>query len=649
MPTEEASLQPWAAGAAEAIGRTRAFRDLPAAEVDALARVAEPVAAAPGELLLRAGGPASTHLWLIEAGRVHVEAQPPDPAAPPQLVDVAEAGDVFGAASLLDRSTAARFSVRVVEPLRAFRLPADAVLRAAERFPGVAEVLGERNRRLLRLARAELARAGGGLEPAVELQSLAAPVASLLRRAPVLCAPGESLAAAARRMTEQGVGSLVVVDAERRPLGILTDADLRARVVARERSCDGPVGGAMSRPVRTVGEDAPLLEVLDRLAGGEIGHLVVVGREGRVVGVVSQGDLLRTQGRSPAALLHGLDSAAGVAELAQARQRVMRLLPELLHAGVEPELVTRLVTLLNDRAVGRALRWAEDAADADLGDGLPRPPYAWLALGSEGRREQTLATDQDNALVHTADPLDERALRWLECFARHAVDALERIGFPRCRGGVMASEPPWRRSLAEWERQLVLWTEEPAGTALVHSAIFFDLRPLHGDPALAASLWERIHALARRNDIFLAHLTQDAVGTVPPLRLLGGFALERTGPWRGTLNLKEKAMAPLVDCARVLALAGGLSETNTLLRFRSAAGVTLSRELAEDAAEAFAFLYLVRLQHHLALAGRGEEPHNHLDPHALPAFQRRSLKIAFQVVQQVQAAVASRYSSASFG
>jgi CBS domain-containing protein len=636
---------------ADMLSRSYLLRGLPAEVIATIAAEVRHERYPAGTVVLSQGGPRSDWLYMIETGTAHVEAVDEERGSP-QLVEVCGEGEVFGAASVLDRSpgAVARFTVRAADELTCCRIPRERVLWLVERYPDVADALALRNHRLLRRATAEIV---GRVEVPARgldfgLQVLVEPVGSRVRREPVVCPPGTSIADAARRMTEASIGSIPVVDEGRRPLGIVTDTDLRRTVIAESRPVSDPVGSIMSRPVITVRETDPALEALRLMSEHGVRHLIVTDGGGRVVGVISSGDLLMAQGNTPAGVLRGLATATNLDELAAARAQLSALLEDLVRVGVEPQKATRVITALNDRASRRALVWAEEETTAEMADetaGRFDPPaFCWLALGSEGREEQTLATDQDNALIHAAVADDPPATRWLERFSARAVDSLERLGFPRCPGNVMAANPYWRRSLDGWRHQVGRWVDVPDEQAMLESTIFFDFRPLAGESSLAEALRQTTREVIPRNRIYLAHLTRAALQQRPPLGMIRTFVVERGGEHRDTLNLKERGMAPLVDAARILALAAGVDATNTFERLSAAAETrSLGRELAEDAREAYAFLMLVRIQHHLALQAQGRPPNNHINPDELSSLQRRTLKVAFQVVQAVQSALSERY------
>jgi CBS domain-containing protein len=637
---------------AEALARSYLLRGLPAEIIDEMSGEVRHASFPAGAVVLTQGGPRSDWLYLIESGTAHVQSAGEGRDAALQLVEVCGEGEVFGAASVLDRSAnaRARYTVRAAEDLACYLIPRERVLWLAERFPAVADAFALRNHRLLRRATAEIVSRG---EPAVRaldfgLQALVEPVGSRVRREPVTCAADTPIAEVAHRMTEAGIGSMPVVDSRSRPIGIVTDSDLRRTVVAGARPVTDPVSSIMSSPVVTLRDTDPALDALRLMSDHGISHLAVVDADRRIRGVLSSGDLLVVQGNTPAGVLRSMETAANLEELAAARGQLVALLEDLVRVGVEPQKATRVITSLNDRAVRRALVWAEADATQELrseaGAGFAPPRFCWLALGSEGREEQTLAADQDNALIHEAGPDDPLAERWLERFGERAVDSLERLGFERCPGEVMASNRYWRRSLDGWREMVGRWVDTPDEKAMLESAIFFDFRPLYGDAALAAALRETVRSIVPRNDIYLAHLTRTALQNRPPLGLIRTFVVERGGEHRDTLDLKERGMAPLVDAARVLALGSGIDSTNTFERLSAAARArAISRELAEDAREAYAFLMLVRIQHHLAQQARGVAPDNHINPDDLSALQRRTLKVAFQVVQAVQGTLTERF------
>ncbi len=480
-----------------------------------------------------------------------------------------------------------------------------------------------------------------------DLGLLAAYVRDLVKGTPLTCGPETPVAEAARRMAERGAGSIVVVSAPGQPLGIVTDRDLRTRVVAAERPPSTPVRAVMSSPLVTIDAGAPAWDALLEMTRRNVHHLGV-NEAGRLTGVISTSDIVRLQGSHPVALAREIDAQDSIDGLAGAAPRVLAVVRWLSDGGAGLARIGRIVAELNDRLVRRAVELAEAGLRAD-GHGAAPAAYSWLAAGSEGRREQTLKTDQDNGLVHDDLPRDaEDAAAWFEHLAARVGDALERLGFPACAGGYMARNPRWRLSASGWREQFDAWMDTPQPEAVLHASVFLDLRGVAGDPGPAASLREWLTERAASRVLFLRHLARDAVARRPPLGLFGGFVVERSGVHKDRLDLKARGVFPLTQAARVHALALGVPDTGTLDRLAGAtAQGVFSEAEARDFADAWEILGRLRLRHQLACLDAGREPDNHVDPEALGKTDRLLLKEAFRAVEWLQRSVEDRFQTAT--
>jgi CBS domain-containing protein len=271
-------------------------------------------------------------------------------------------------------------------------------------------------------------------------------------------------------------------------------------------------------------------------------------------------------------------------------------------------------------------------------------PYAFIVAGSLARREQTVHTDQDNAII-LSDDYDERAHGdYFAELARRVNDALDACGYVYCPGEVMARNEKWRRPLAAWRQRFQRWILSPEPKALMHASIFFDLRCLHGDAALLDALWADVREMARGNTIFLAHMAANALHYRPPLGFFRQFVLERSGREEPALDMKKRGVVPIIDLARVHALAAGVAAVSTRERLEEAAAAgELSEEGMRELLDAFDFISLVRLRHQAERIRAGEKPDNFVAPEELSALERRHLKDAFDVVRTMQAALEQRY------
>jgi CBS domain-containing protein len=580
-----------------------------------LAAAAHPVDYARAARLVSEGDPAPDWYGIVESGavqltRVDLEAD--------EILDYLTVGDVLDPGT---PGSPAAWSAEAVEPARCLLVPQALVAR--HRASLGAEVLGGyRGDMALYIRRAR----------------------DLVKGPPVTCAPTTPISEAARLMTARGVGSVVVADADAAALGIITDRDLRSRVVAKGLSAAMPVNAIMSSPLIAVEPERLAFDALLEMTRRNIHHLGVID-SGRLVGVVSSHDMLGLQGAHPVGLAREIESAESLDQLAGASPRLHEVVRWLAGGGAGAFDIGRIVAELNDRLVRRALAVVEAALAAD---GAERPPlaYSWLAAGSEGRREQTLKTDQDNGLVYDdpPPPLAAQAENYFRRLATQAGAALQRLGFPLCPGGYMASNPRWCRSASVWRTEFAAWMDAPEPERLLFASLFFDLRPVAGDEAPGRALWEWVCDRAPSQRLFLRLMAHSAVERTPPLGLFGRFVVERKGVHKGTLDLKARGVFPMTQAMRVYALSLGVRETNTVDRLRAAEtrGALPAAE-ARDFREAYEVISRLRLHHQLTQLDAGLPPDNHLDPEGIGASDRLLLKEAFKTVGWLQRMLEDRF------
>jgi CBS domain-containing protein len=379
----------------------------------------------------------------------------------------------------------------------------------------------------------------------------------------------------------------------------------------------------------------------------EIHHLIVVDETGRLVGVLSSTDVLAEQTTDPIVLARRIARASAVAELAALAGRATALVRRLHQDGASAYDIGQIVAELNDRIVVRVLELVI-AALTEAGAGPPPAPYCWLALGSEARREQTLRTDRDNALVHDDPPPGQEApvRAYFTRLASEAIAALVEVGFPRCDGGFMASNPAWCRPRSAWHAAFRHWMVDASGEQLLAASIVFDLRPLAGAVELGAALRQIVIAEAPAHRPFLAVLARDVVTSPVPRTLLGRIAVARRGPRQGTVDVKSAGVAQLVGAARVDALDLGLAETNTVDRIRGAGehGRYTAAEVREIT-DAYQHLLRLRLGHQLAQIAGGVAPDNFVDPAALSHADRLLFREALNTVTRVQGGLRQRFAT----
>ncbi|MFP5410861.1 MAG: DUF294 nucleotidyltransferase-like domain-containing protein [Gammaproteobacteria bacterium] len=467
-------------------------------------------------------------------------------------------------------------------------------------------------------------------------QRFARPLASLVRRAPYAVPPSTPLADALAAMESARIGSVIVADDRGAPVGILTLKDVLARVTLAGVPLATPISAVMTPAPATLPDDAPVADALVLMARQGIHHLPLV-QGGRLIGVVSEKDIFALRRLSVEGITSALMRADDPARLPTLAHDIGDLAHSLLAQGMDAENLTAIISSLNDRLTERIIA-LESETDLKLA-GLR---WCWMALGSEGRMEQTLATDQDNALIFDAADTAQREA--LLAFAQRVNARLDACGFPLCRGGIMAGNPQWCLSAADWKRQFAEWIDHGSPEALLHASIFFDFRPLAGDAALVLDLRTWLNAAAQKNPRFLHQMAGNALRNRPPLGVMRDFVLSDDDAHPHTLDLKLNGATPFVDAARIFALAAGSPQTNTAKRLRAAAHALKipDAELA-DWNRAFHFLQLLRLRTQHGKQRAGLVPDNHLDPDTLNPLDRRILKEALRQARKVQARLALDY------
>ena len=451
-------------------------------------------------------------------------------------------------------------------------------------------------------------------------QSMYNPLSAIIRRKPVWCPPDTELRTALTKMREHRIGSMVVADADsQKPLGIFTLHDLLARVALDQCNLEQPIEGVMTSPVIPLEPHVSAYEAAVTMVRHGLRHVVVVERE-RLAGVVSQKDLFNLQRLGTVEIGTAIRGAADLDTLKQAARDIRELARNMLAHGVGAESLTQLISALNDLLTIRIIELVQ-ARHA-----MPDARLCWLALGSEGRYEQTISTDQDNGIVFDAPGLAADEVRKaLLPFAREVNEALDACGFPLCKGGVMAGNPPWCLSYEEWQRRCQSWISSQNPEALLNAVIFFDFRALWGEASLAEELREWLLGATGANSLFMFQMAQQALGARSPLGLLWGFRYD-SSEFPHTIDLKGHGTRLFVDSARVYAMANGVAHTNTAQRLRFCAPkLGISTEETEATVQAFYFLQLMRLRVQLApdVKPGGE---NRIDPRTLNHLDRHILK-----------------------
>jgi len=445
----------------------------------------------------------------------------------------------------------------------------------------------------------------------------------------------KSIQQAAIHMNEQGHSCLVVLKDEL-PVGIVTDKDIRRRCVAEGLATSEAISQIMTCDMSTIDIKSNAYDALMTMTAKHIHHLPVT-KHGNLVGMVTVTDLINNEGHNAVNLSSIIHKANTLDELKEISSLLPKLQIRLAKLGSSADHVGKSISAITMAFTKRLIEMAEYKF------GQAPVPYAWLAAGSQARQEQLAHSDQDNAIIicDSMKPYDDA---WFESLATFVCDGLAECGFIYCPGDIMATNPKWRQPQKIWHNYFTGWVETPSPQALLNSSVFFDLETIYGDASLLNEVRKQLLRKTQNSTLFIAHLSKNALNLRPPLGFFRDFVLKQNGKHRATLDLKHNGIAPVVDLARIYALAEGISAVNTIERIQQAAGTpSLTKASAENLIDAYEFLGMLRVEHQAKELVRGESPDNYLSPKEISKLEREHLKDAFKVIKSLQDARQSNY------
>jgi CBS domain-containing protein len=617
------------------LGSRPPFDAVGAGELARVAAVTEVEEFPAGKTIFSQGTAPARYLRVVRTGSVEIIHNG-------QVLDLLGPGELFGHASMLS-GLPTGYEARAAEDTRCYRIPADVInpLLARPDF--------------LQFIARSIVGAGAGPERAPQADPVQRRAATLIRNPPLLCRADEPIREVAKRMTAEGASAALARSGD--TLGIVTDRDLRSRVVAAGVGPDQPVSAIMTTPVWTVRADSlggdVLLDMLDR----GVHHVPVLSVAGEILGVVDDGDLIAAEARKPFLLRRAIDLATSAADLASASAGLSPMIIALHDARVAAEHVAAIRSVVLDALTRRLI----ELAVADAGD--PPAPFTWFALGSLARREAVPSSDVDSALAWQDSGAGPDAGAYLAQVASAVDEGLRACGVQPDAHGASASNPLFARSLSSWRAAARELSENPTREkALIFVSLITDSRTLWGTgpgtggagatgtatgaagtatgALIADALWQ-----ARSHPDLLRLLARFALQFRPPTGFLRDFVVEHSGERRGQLDIKHGGLIPIVDLARWAGMAAGAASGSTVERLRAAeAAGTLDSPDARTLTEAFGFIFSLRLDHQVGQLRRGEKPDDFIDPKTLNPLARSYLREAFRAVASVQSGLANELS-----
>ncbi len=602
-----------------------------------------------GTFIVRQNAPPTGFLYVIHEGLVEITVT--TPGGGDMVVDYRQEGSFFGGTPIFtgEPYTGGARTVRATE---CYLIPEEILRRAEKELPQLREFFTRIVLSRVRHLYAEIVTEHTQKAlTQVESYPFKKRLSEIMVSPVEICLPEESVQQVARRLTSKGISSLLVVAENQSPIGIITEKDLVAKVIAPEgvNSQTLTAQEIMSPHPHALRPDTYMYEAMAYMSGHRIKHLPVVDR-GELVGIVTLRDLMRYRSQRAMLLVGSIQEAQTLADLVPIRQELVTVARSLLNETHGTPEVMEILSYIHQAIIKRAFDLCLTAMLAE-GHPMPKVRYCFLLMGSGGRREMLLGPDQDNGFIFENVP--EADWPGIEAFfaplADRVVSALAEVGYPLCHGKVMVNNPAWRGRLKDWKARIKDWVNDPEPQKVRYSSIFFDFTALVGDSSLAHDLRDIVHSEIRDFQGFLYHMMSLDLRYKVPVGMLGRFILDKEGEHKGALSLKQGGSVYIVDCIRIFALEREIPALTTLERLKALVEHNVfSVETAEHIRAAFEALSFLRLRNEIALIDAGQEPSHYLDPYALSRNEQDLLKEAFNAVSKLQDATKRHFGRTPF-
>ena len=542
-------------------------------------------------------------------------------------------GDMYGGISILLNDGISVRTVRTLEEAVFYMLPRQQFLDICRSYESFTEFFTDTFGKRM-LERSYAAIVSKTMSPREEgVGFFNQHVASVYTTEPIFGTDSMSIREAAEKMTNENISSLFIKSTKGNCVGVVTERDLARRVIARGTDTGQPVSVIMTTPVRTIPEYAQVFDALMTMMENDIRHLAITDVDDNVVGILTNRDLLTSQGHAPLFLIRSITQAVTIDEVVAEHNHLPQLIRTLVSSGAKADNLTHFITTVSDAILKKVMGFVLDRL------GPPPAKFAFMIMGSEGRGEQTLKTDQDNAIVFEDVP--ESQLKEVRDYFLHfgqiANDLLNQAGYAFCEGNVMAKNPKLCQPLAVWKAYFSDWIHAAEAEDLLHASIFFDFRLGYGDGSLITDLRQHLNDSLQDWAGFFWHLSENALNFKPPLGFFRNFVVESKGEHRDKFDIKS-AMTPIVDFARIYALRHKVEESNTLkrlshLRLKD----VISQKEYEELEKAYSFLLQLRLVRQVtAIIDERKKPDNYINPKSLTRIEQRMLKEIFARIENFQ-------------
>lgn len=469
-----------------------------------------------------------------------------------------------------------------------------------------------------------------------QINIMTAPIGDLINRLPVSVSPTTTVSETAEVMSLKGVSSILITENEKL-IGIVTDRDLRNRVLARGLDGTISVSEIMTPNPNTLQTSNFTFEAILQMARWNIHHIPVL--DGDIIkGMITATDITQRRMTSAVFLVNSVYKQKTITALKEISAQIPHILYNLVKADASANSIGHLITTVVDAITVRLIQLAEEKL------GKSPVPFAWVAAGSQGRSEQTAKSDQDNCLIISDDYNPTIHKKYFIALTTFVCDGLNECGYVYCPGEMMATNPQWMLTQSQWKKKFTKWIDQPEPKALMLLSVFFDIRFIYGNEQLFKVLHEFVVERTQGKQIFLAYMAGNALQHKPPLGFFRNFVLIHDGEHDNTFDMKHSGTVPIIDLARVHALSIGSTMVNTFDRLAQLSDSSeISQEGLRDLQDALEFLSILRLKHQANLIAEGKRPDNFLSPDTLSHFERNHLKDAFSIIHTIQRSLQQRY------
>lgn len=467
------------------------------------------------------------------------------------------------------------------------------------------------------------------------LQFFNQPISTIYNNAPLFCTSSESIQEAARMMIQHRLSSIIVNDEEDKSIGIVTDYDLKEKVISKNVDVSECVKKIMSSPLKTLSVNDEIFEGLMVMMHENIRHLVVTDSEKNAVGVITNNELLAAQGQSPIFFIREISAAVTENEIMDKFEKLSPIIKNLIQSGAKAGNVNKIITTVSDTILGKIIEFSLNEL------GPPPCKFAFMIMGSEGRSEQTLKTDQDNAIVYddVSKDKEKEVKEYFDRFGEKVCNLLNEANYEFCKGNIMAKNTEFCASKKEWEQKYTKWIKYSSPEDLLKASIFFDFKCAYGEEGLVDDLKDFLFDCLKDGNAFFLNLARNALNFKPPIGFFRNFLVESKGSNRDSFDIK-KAMVPITDFSRVYALKNGIYANNTFERLKELRDRGLiSKKRYMGLEQSYSYLMQFRILNQITSIDDGKKPDNYVNPKKLSHIEQTMLKEIFKTIERLQSKI----------